>query len=160
MINPMEPTVCDNTASDIVRLVLDHVRKGLPRNIADGLTMTTPLYDLGFDLILYDELAHNSITQGIRLSGAKHRSFRHNDHEALDRLLGDIRGQHRRAAVVVEGVHSMDGDYPDVPRLMEIKRRHNALLYVQRRIPSAPWARQSAASASILASSLAATSPA
>ena len=82
------------------------------------------------DLILYDELAHNSITQGVQLSGAKHRSFRHNDHEALERLLGDIRGQYRRAVVAVEGVYSMDGDYPDLPRLMEIKRRHNALLYV------------------------------
>ncbi|NBV46511.1 MAG: aminotransferase class I/II-fold pyridoxal phosphate-dependent enzyme [Planctomycetia bacterium] len=82
------------------------------------------------DLILYDELAHNSIVQGATASKAGKRSFRHNDHRQLDRLLRDLRGQYRRVVVAIEGVYSMDGDYPDLPRFIEVKRRHDALLYV------------------------------
>lgn len=81
------------------------------------------------DLILYDELAHNSIVQGATASAAARRSFRHNDHEQLDALLRDIRGRYRRVVVAIEGVYSMDGDYPDLPRFLEVKRRHDALLY-------------------------------
>ncbi|MFM8498087.1 MAG: aminotransferase class I/II-fold pyridoxal phosphate-dependent enzyme [Planctomycetia bacterium] len=82
------------------------------------------------DLILYDELSHNSIVHGAAASRAGKRSFRHNDHRQLDRLLRDLRGQYRRVVVALEGVYSMDGDYPDLPRFIEVKRRHDALLYV------------------------------
>jgi len=82
------------------------------------------------DLILYDELAHNSIMQGANASKAGRRSFRHNDHEQLDGLLRDLRSQYRRVVVAIEGVYSMDGDYPDLPRFIEVKKRHDALLYV------------------------------
>jgi 8-amino-7-oxononanoate synthase len=82
------------------------------------------------DLILYDELAHNSIVQGACLSKAQRRPFPHNDFRFLDRLLRDIRGKYRRAVVAIEGVYSMDGDYPDLPRFIDVKRRHRALLYV------------------------------
>jgi 8-amino-7-oxononanoate synthase len=82
------------------------------------------------DLILYDELAHNSIAQGAAGSKAAKRSFRHNDHERLDGLLRDLRPRHRRVVVAIEGVYSMDGDYPDLPAFIEVKRRHDALLYV------------------------------
>jgi 7-keto-8-aminopelargonate synthetase-like enzyme len=82
------------------------------------------------DLILYDELAHNSIVQGTLLSKAQRRPFPHNDFTFLDKLLGDIRPAYRRVVVALEGVYSMDGDYPNLPRFIEIKRRHKALLYV------------------------------
>ncbi len=82
------------------------------------------------DLILYDELAHNSIQQGAAGSRAAKRPFRHNDHERLDGLLRDLRPRYRRVVVAIEGVYSMDGDYPDLPRFIEVKRRHDALLYV------------------------------
>ena len=82
------------------------------------------------DLILYDELAHNSIVQGANASQAATRSFRHNDHDQLDALLRDIRGRYRRVVVAIEGVYSMDGYYPDLPRFIEVKQRHDALLYV------------------------------
>ncbi len=82
------------------------------------------------DLILYDELAHNSIVQGAMSSKAGKRSFRHNDHRQLDGLLRDLRGNYRRVVVAIEGVYSMDGDYPDLPAFLEVKKRHDALLYV------------------------------
>jgi len=82
------------------------------------------------DLILYDELAHNSIMQGANASKAGKRSFRHNDHRQLDGLLRDLRGSYRRVVIAIEGVYSMDGDYPDVPAFIDVKKRHDALLYV------------------------------
>ncbi|HET6376316.1 MAG TPA: aminotransferase class I/II-fold pyridoxal phosphate-dependent enzyme, partial [Methylocella sp.] len=41
-----------------------------------------------------------------------------------------IRHRFERALIVVEGLYSMDGDIPDLPGLIEIKRRHNAWLMV------------------------------
>jgi len=82
------------------------------------------------DLILYDELAHNSIAQGAVLSKAARRSFAHNDAGAADELLRDLRSQYRRVVVAIEGVYSMDGDYPDLGQFVEVKHRHRALLYV------------------------------
>ncbi|MEU6592247.1 aminotransferase class I/II-fold pyridoxal phosphate-dependent enzyme [Streptomyces sp. NPDC046881] len=82
------------------------------------------------DLVVHDALAHDSILQGCKLSGATRRSFPHNDAAALDALLATIRHQYRRVLVVVEGVYSMDGDIADLPALVEVKRRHAALLMV------------------------------
>ncbi|MEM9586552.1 MAG: aminotransferase class I/II-fold pyridoxal phosphate-dependent enzyme [Planctomycetota bacterium] len=82
------------------------------------------------DLIVHDSLAHNSIIQGALLSGARRRPFPHNDHEALDRMLAEVREQYRRVLIVIEGVYSMDGDYSDVPAFVEVKNRHGALLMV------------------------------
>ncbi len=39
------------------------------------------------DLILYDELCHASIRDGIKLSNAKSYKFQHNDFEDLERLI-------------------------------------------------------------------------
>ncbi|SDN20703.1 8-amino-7-oxononanoate synthase [Streptomyces sp. cf386] len=82
------------------------------------------------DLIVHDALAHDSVLQGCRLSGATRRPFPHNDAGALDTLLTQVRHQYRRVLVVVEGVYSMDGDIAALPDLIEVKRRHGALLMV------------------------------
>ncbi|MGB7347980.1 MAG: aminotransferase class I/II-fold pyridoxal phosphate-dependent enzyme [Pirellulaceae bacterium] len=82
------------------------------------------------DLILHDALSHNSIVQGALLSGARRRPFPHNDYEALDRMLAEIRSQYRRALIVVEGVYSMDGDFADIPEFVRVKKNHRAMLMV------------------------------
>ena len=82
------------------------------------------------DLILYDSLAHDSIMGGARLSGARCRPFPHNDVDALDRRLRDLRAGARRVLIAVEGVYSMDGDVAPLDRIIELKRRHRAILYV------------------------------
>jgi 8-amino-7-oxononanoate synthase/acyl carrier protein len=82
------------------------------------------------DLIVHDALAHNSIIQGAILSGARRRPFPHNDWQAVDALLSEIRRDYRRVLIVVEGVYSMDGDFPDLPRFVEVKKKHKALLMV------------------------------
>lgn len=82
------------------------------------------------DLIVHDSLAHNSILEGIKLSGASRRSFTHNDFQALDQILTEIRGNFERVLIVIEGLYSMDGDIPDLPKFVEIKQRHKAFLMV------------------------------
>ena len=82
------------------------------------------------DLVLHDSLAHDSILGGIKLSGARRRPFPHNDWRALDAALDAMRGAFRRVLIVIEGVYSMDGDIPELPRFIEIKRRHKALLMI------------------------------
>jgi 8-amino-7-oxononanoate synthase len=82
------------------------------------------------DLIVHDALAHDSILQGCRLSGASRQPFPHQDIAALDALLEQIRDRYRRVLIVVEGVYSMDGDICDLPALIALKKRHGALLMV------------------------------
>lgn len=82
------------------------------------------------DLILHDEFIHNSVLQGTQLSGARRLPFPHNDWAALDAILEDQRHQFERVLIVLEGIYSMDGDFPDLPRFVDIKRRHKAFLMV------------------------------
>ena len=82
------------------------------------------------DLVLHDSLIHNSVLQGIELSGAARRPFAHNDLTALEQILAESRGRFERVLIVVEGHYSMDGDIPDLPALIDIKRRHQTFLMV------------------------------
>lgn len=82
------------------------------------------------DLVLSDAHIHNSVTTGIALSGAARRSFPHNDMAALERILLNARPMHRHVLIVVEGLYSMDGDLPDLPRLLALRDRFDAWLMV------------------------------
>ena len=82
------------------------------------------------DLILHDELVHNSILQGIALSGARRLPFPHNDMDALEALLGEQRHHFERVLIAVEGIYSMDGDFPDLIRLIDLKKKYKAFLMV------------------------------
>jgi 8-amino-7-oxononanoate synthase len=82
------------------------------------------------DLVIHDSLAHDSIVQGCKLSGATRRPFPHNDPIALDKLLTNIRHQYRRVLIIIEGIYSQDGDIADLPRFIEVKRKHKALLMI------------------------------
>jgi 7-keto-8-aminopelargonate synthetase-like enzyme/acyl carrier protein len=82
------------------------------------------------DVILCDALMHNSAVQGAEFSGARRLTFPHNDWRTLDTMLQRVRGRHRRALIVLEGVYSADGDVPDLRRFVEVKERHGAMLMV------------------------------
>jgi 8-amino-7-oxononanoate synthase len=82
------------------------------------------------DLILHDELSHNSIIQGCLLSGASLVAFPHNNWQMLDRILRERRHRYRRVLIAIEGVYSTDGDIPDLPQFIAIKKRHKAFLLV------------------------------
>ncbi|SCX11377.1 8-amino-7-oxononanoate synthase [Nitrosomonas eutropha] len=82
------------------------------------------------DLVVHDSLIHNSVLEGIKLSGAARRSFPHNDSTALDAMLAEVRSRFERVLIIVEGHYSMDGDIPDLSALIDIKRRHGCFLMV------------------------------
>lgn len=82
------------------------------------------------DLILMDQLIHNSISEGARLSGAARLTFPHNDFDWVDETLARVRGRYERVLIVVEGLYSMDGDFPDLAKFVEVKARHDAWLMV------------------------------
>ncbi|MEM8794688.1 MAG: aminotransferase class I/II-fold pyridoxal phosphate-dependent enzyme [Pseudomonadota bacterium] len=82
------------------------------------------------DTIIHDAFIHNSIVTGARLSGASRQSFPHNDFEALEGLLRRRSSKKGKVLVAVEGVYSMDGDCPDLTRLVELKRRYGFWLMV------------------------------
>jgi 8-amino-7-oxononanoate synthase len=80
------------------------------------------------DLILYDELCHASIRDGIQLSNAKAYKFNHNDFEDLERLM--LRNQNAVIYIVTESVFSMDGDTPNLEELVQLSEKYNCYLVV------------------------------
>jgi len=122
-------TILDSLDEELARFLGAERAVVFPCGYGTNASVFNHLFAEG-DLILYDELAHNSIMQGANASKAGRRSFRHNDHAQLDGLLRDLRSQYRRVVIAIEGVYSMDGDYPDLPEFIEVKKRHDALLYV------------------------------
>jgi 8-amino-7-oxononanoate synthase len=80
------------------------------------------------DLVIYDDHSHNSVMTGVELTRATTIAFRHNDLDHLEYLLGRYRDNHKRVLIACEGLYSMDGDLPDLPRLIDIKERHGAWL--------------------------------
>ena len=82
------------------------------------------------DLVIHDELIHDSILQGIFMSGAKRRSFRHDDPEHLEHELEQVRASFEKVLVTVEGVYSMDGDICQLPAYIDVKERYGCLLMV------------------------------
>lgn len=82
------------------------------------------------DLILHDSLIHNSALEGIRLSGAARRSFEHNNLDALENLLKELRHKFERVLIITEGLYSMDGDTPDLNKLVSLKQQYKAFLMV------------------------------
>lgn len=82
------------------------------------------------DLILYDALSHNSITQGCQLSKSDTKAFPHNDFAALENMLKLARPRYEKILIVVEGVYSMDGDIAPIPEFVKLKEKYGAFLMV------------------------------
>jgi len=86
------------------------------------------------DFILYDELCHASIRDGIQLSNAKAYKFKHNDFEDLERLIVKFQSSENQHSttiyVVTESVFSMDGDCPNLGELVQVTTKHNCYLVI------------------------------
>lgn len=80
------------------------------------------------DAIFSDRLNHASLIDGVRLSRADVRRFRHNDMAQLEELLATTPS--RRRLIVVDGVFSMDGDLAPLPEMLGLAERYDAWMYV------------------------------
>jgi glycine C-acetyltransferase len=81
------------------------------------------------DVVISDKLNHASIVDGCLLSRAKFIRFNHNDMEALEKALHEAPKQSGKL-VVVDAVFSMDGDIINLPEVIRLCRKYEALLMV------------------------------
>ncbi|MQP25161.1 aminotransferase class I/II-fold pyridoxal phosphate-dependent enzyme [Flavobacterium sp. LMO8] len=82
------------------------------------------------DIILFDELCHASIRDGIQMSHAKAFKFQHNNREDLENLLLKYQSETNEIYIVTESVFSMDGDAPDMKKLIQISEQYGAYLVI------------------------------
>lgn len=98
-----------------------HANMGLISSLAQGAKT----------LIVADKLVHASMIDGIVLSKAPFKRFRHNDLSHLKRILAKEAAAYERVIISVESVYSMDGDRADIEALCAVKRQYpNTLLYI------------------------------
>jgi 8-amino-7-oxononanoate synthase len=82
------------------------------------------------DFILYDELCHASIRDGILLSNAKSYKFQHNDYEDLELLLQRFKSNGTEIYIATESVFSMDGDASNIEQLVRLSKKYHCHLIV------------------------------
>jgi 8-amino-7-oxononanoate synthase len=82
------------------------------------------------DLIVADRLVHASIIDGIRLCNCEMKRYKHNDCNDLERILEQYADKYKSVYIVTESIFSMDGDTADLDRLVELKDKYGAKLYV------------------------------
>jgi 8-amino-7-oxononanoate synthase len=80
------------------------------------------------DAIFSDALNHACLIDGARLSKAAIRRYDHADLAALDAALAAEPA--RRKLILSDAVFSMDGDIADIPALIDLAERHDALLLI------------------------------
>ena len=80
------------------------------------------------DLVLADKLIHHSIAQALVQGSARFKRYHHLDLEHLRELLDANFKNYETVFVVTESVFSMDGDYPDLKKLVELKKDYPFIL--------------------------------
>lgn len=80
------------------------------------------------DEAVLDAKCHLSLIDGANLSKARVQFFDHNSADSLDGALKKCKG--KRRVVVVEGIYSMDGDFADLPKLIEVAEAHQARVFI------------------------------
>ena len=81
------------------------------------------------DYIICDDRDHASIVDGRRLSFARALKYKHNDMEDLERQLQKCTPESVKL-IVVDGVFSMEGDLANLPEIVRLKQKYNAVLMV------------------------------
>lgn len=88
------------------------------------------------DFVFSDELNHASIIDGIRLSRASCKVYRHNDIADLERAIAEAKQEAKqdarpfRGLIVTDAVFSMDGDLANMPELLRVAREQDVLLMI------------------------------
>ncbi len=81
-------------------------------------------------LIVADKLCHASIIDGLKLCGAKFVRFKHCYYEHCENILAKEKNNYKKIFIVTESIFSMDGDIADLQKLVALKQKYDAFLYV------------------------------
>lgn len=81
------------------------------------------------DYLIYDELDHASIIEGKRLAFSKVLKYKHNDMDALEKVLQRCEPD-KVKVIVADGVFSMEGDIAKLPKMVELSKKYNASLFI------------------------------
>lgn len=82
------------------------------------------------DLVLFDNLCHASIRDGITAGISKSYKFEHNDLTHLEKLIQKYQSNFEQLYIVTESVFSMDGDSPNLLELTQLAEKYNCLLVI------------------------------
>jgi 8-amino-7-oxononanoate synthase len=80
------------------------------------------------DVAIIDKYDHASIIDGCRLSFGEVKKYRHNDMDALERVLEKCEGKAK--LIIVDGVFSMEGDIADLPAIVRLAKAYGARIMV------------------------------
>ncbi len=82
------------------------------------------------DLVIIDSLSHNSLQTAVKYSVKCAQKFRHNDVSHLESLLKKCRSKNRDCGifVIVESLYSMNSDIPDLPEILDLTHKYEAIL--------------------------------
>ncbi len=81
------------------------------------------------DAIITDELNHASIIDGVRLSKAARKIYKHNDMNALEDALKQTQDAKKRL-IITDGVFSMDGDIAPLTEIVALAQQYDAATMV------------------------------
>ena len=93
-----------------------------------NLAVITSLYQKG-DLVIIDKIDHASIIDGCILSGARYKTFLHNNMQRLEDVLINSE-EYANKIIVVDGVYSMEGDVANLPEISRLAKKYNAKVMV------------------------------
>lgn len=83
-------------------------------------------------IMFLDKSGHETMYEGCKIArdnGAILESFKQNDFKTLEELLKKHKDNPRKL-ILVDGVYSMTGDYANIPHLVELAKKYDALLYI------------------------------
>lgn len=81
------------------------------------------------DYVVMDKLAHASIIDGIKLTGAVLRTFKHQDMESLEKVLNSI-PDGSSVLIAIDGIYSMDGDFAKLPEIVAMAKKFGAKIMI------------------------------
>ncbi len=81
------------------------------------------------DALISDELNHASIIDGVRMTRANRKIYKHSDMKELERALKDTQSARHRF-VITDGVFSMEGDICRLPDIIELAEKYDAVVAV------------------------------
>lgn len=120
--NELEKVIAEKTGFDDAMLF----SSGYTANLGAVAGLLRPNH-----LIIHDKLDHASLLDATVLSGAKMLRFKHGDTAHLEKMLAANAKQYPNGIMVAtDGVFSMDGDIANIPEILALCKKYNAILLI------------------------------